>query len=73
MSVENAGRALAFQVRVKLIEGAGGREILPVYWEDNYFELLPGEKRVLHVSYPRGSGARPVVEAEAWNAPAATN
>ncbi|PYQ15625.1 MAG: hypothetical protein DMF80_08480 [Acidobacteria bacterium] len=73
VSVENAGRALAFQVRVKLIEGAGGREILPVYWEDNYFELLPGEKRVLHVSYPRGSGARPVVEAEAWNAPAATN
>jgi exo-1,4-beta-D-glucosaminidase len=68
VSVENTGTALAFQVHLKLTEGAGGAEILPVYWEDNYFALFPGEKRELRVSYPHGAAQSPVVEAEAWNA-----
>jgi exo-1,4-beta-D-glucosaminidase len=72
VTIANTGSALAFQVRVKLTDGAGGPEILPVYWEDNYFALFPGEKRELHVSYPRGAAKSPVVEAEAWNAAHAT-
>jgi hypothetical protein len=40
-----------------------------VYWEDNYFALMPGEKRELTVRYPAPKGT-PAVEAEAWNAPA---
>jgi exo-1,4-beta-D-glucosaminidase len=71
VTVENAGGALAFQVRLKLTDGAGGEEVLPVYWEDNYFALMPGEKRELAVSYPAPKGA-PAVQAEAWNAPAAS-
>jgi exo-1,4-beta-D-glucosaminidase len=67
--VENKGQALAFQVHLKLTDGPGGAEILPVYWEDNYFELLPGEAREVTVTYPLGQrkGA-PAFEAEAWNA-----
>jgi exo-1,4-beta-D-glucosaminidase len=72
VSVENVGKALAFQVRVKLTSGPGGAEILPVFWDDNYFALFPGEKRELRVSYP-GGAKTPAVEAEAWNAPRATN
>ncbi len=71
VTVENTGTALAFQVRLKLTDGTGGADILPVYWEDNYFALLPGEKRELTVSYPVPKAA-PVVEAEAWNAAAVT-
>ena len=26
---------------------AGGEEVLPVFWEDNYFSMLPGEERLL--------------------------
>jgi len=73
VTVENTGQALAFQVHLKLTEAAGGREILPVYWEDNYFALLPGEKRELRVTYPRGAAKSPAVEADAWNALRATN
>lgn len=68
--VTNTGRALAFQVRLKVIDPSTGNEILPVYWEDNYFELFPGESRELRVSYPRprgGPAAEPRVEVEAWN------
>jgi exo-1,4-beta-D-glucosaminidase len=68
VSLENVGQALAFQVRLKLVEPAGGEEILPVFWEDNYFALFPGEKREIRVAYPRESGASaPEVEVEAWN------
>src|SRR5438094_435157 len=42
VNVRNSGRALAFQVRLKAADPSTGNEILPVYWSDNYFELLPG-------------------------------
>jgi exo-1,4-beta-D-glucosaminidase len=63
--VENTGSALAFQVRLKLTRE--GEEVLPVLWEDNYFELLPGEAREVGVSHAPASG-RLAVEATAWNA-----
>jgi exo-1,4-beta-D-glucosaminidase len=66
--VTNTGPALAFQVHLKLSDAADGRERLPVHWDDNYFALLPGESREIAVSYP--AGGAPVVEADAWNAPA---
>ena len=69
VTVENAGKALAFQVHLKLLSAKGGEEILPVYWEDNYVALFPGEKRELRVSYPASAAKAPVVEADAWNAP----
>jgi len=68
--VRNTGRALAFQVRLKLADPSTGTEILPVYWSDNYFELLPGEAREVAVSYLRtGAQGNPTVTAEAWNTP----
>jgi exo-1,4-beta-D-glucosaminidase len=68
VTVANTGPALAFQVHLKVIDAANGAELLPALWEDNYFELLPGERREIGVSYPRGQrGAPPRVTAEAWN------
>jgi exo-1,4-beta-D-glucosaminidase len=64
--VANTGRALAFQVHLELIDPATGAEILPVYWDDNYFELLPGEDRTISVATARTT-VRPRVTAEAWN------
>jgi exo-1,4-beta-D-glucosaminidase len=73
VTVENTGKALAFQVHLKLTLRAGGAEILPVYWEDNYLALFPGEKRELRVAYPGVGGKAPAVEADAWNAGRVTN
>ncbi len=70
--IENTGKALAFQVHLKLLDGKGGREILPVFWEDNYFPLFPGESRQITVAYPKGkAGSAPALEADAWNVPVA--
>ncbi len=67
--VRNTGPALAFQVRLKLAD-TSGEEILPVYWEDNYFALFPGESRELTVSFPGRPSGQPRITAEAWNADA---
>lgn len=68
VGVENTGSALAFQVRLKVLDPASGEEILPVFWDDNYFTLFPGEKREIRVAYPHRNGrAAPEVEVEAWN------
>lgn len=65
--VENPGKSLAFFVRLKV--NSGGEEILPVVWQDNYFSLLPGEKREVSTRY-RASAlgtAEPAVEIDGWN------
>ncbi len=68
VTVSNTGKALAFQVRLKLIDRSSGEEVLPVFWEDNYFALFPGETRALTVSLPATARGRLHVTAEAWNA-----
>jgi exo-1,4-beta-D-glucosaminidase len=69
VTVENPGKALAFFVRLKVNKGSGGKEILPVIWEDNYFSLLPGEKREVSATYRSAElgNAKPDVEVSGWN------
>jgi len=42
-----------------LTAGQDGVDMTPVFWEDNYFSLLPGETRVVRVSY--AAAAQPTV------------
>ncbi|MGC2195795.1 MAG: glycoside hydrolase family 2 protein [Terriglobales bacterium] len=69
VTVENPGKTLAFFVRLKVNRGKGGDEILPVIWEDNYFSLLPGERREITASYRSAAlgSAKPSVEVSGWN------
>jgi exo-1,4-beta-D-glucosaminidase len=65
VTVENPSRTLAFAVRLKVNDPADGQEILPVLWQDNYFSLLPGEKREISATYKYPG--KPVVEVNGWN------
>ncbi|HYK88280.1 MAG TPA: beta galactosidase jelly roll domain-containing protein [Acidobacteriota bacterium] len=76
VTVENPTQSVAFFVHLKLNDGLPeydeeqnfhDQEILPVLWEDNYFPLVPGEKRNLTVTYRAKAGAVPVVEVQGWN------
>ncbi|HWZ98190.1 MAG TPA: glycosyl hydrolase family 2 [Candidatus Dormibacteraeota bacterium] len=49
VALENTGSGLAFLVRLRLVKGKDGAEILPIFWEDNYISLLPGERREVQV------------------------
>jgi len=69
VSVENPSKALAFFVRLKVNKGPKGKEILPVIWQDNYFSLLPGEKREVTATYRADElgAAQSGVEVSGWN------
>jgi exo-1,4-beta-D-glucosaminidase len=58
-------------------------EVLPVIWQDNYFPLLPGEKREITATYRKqdlqlestsgdtpswaGKVGKPTVDVDGWN------
>jgi exo-1,4-beta-D-glucosaminidase len=67
VTVENPSKSLAFFVRLKA--NKAGQEILPVIWQDNYFSLLPGEKREVSATYRASDlgAAKPAVEVSGWN------
>jgi len=45
MEVENPSDNLALSVELMILDAESGHFIAPVYLDDNYFSLLPGEKR----------------------------
>jgi exo-1,4-beta-D-glucosaminidase len=66
ITISNTGQALAFQLRLKAVDAAG-TEVLPVYWQDNYVSLLPGERREIAVALPTWNGAVTAIHVEGWN------
>ena len=65
--VENPSRRLAFMVHLRLTDAAG-QDVLPILWDDNYFSLMPGERREISAHYdPALLHGAPVVKVEGWN------
>jgi exo-1,4-beta-D-glucosaminidase len=69
VTVHNPDAHLAFFVHLKVVNSEDGEELLPVRWEDNFFSLLPGERRTLTARYALWDSrlARPAVRLEGWN------
>jgi exo-1,4-beta-D-glucosaminidase len=69
VTIENPGTALAFLVRLRLLKGKDGPEVLPVFWEDNYFALLPGQKREITAEVRNSdlAGLQPVLAVDGFN------
>jgi exo-1,4-beta-D-glucosaminidase len=69
VTVKNPGNSVAFMVHLRVTRGKGGEEILPVFWSDNYFSLLPGEQRMVAATYDSFSldGKEPVVALDGFN------
>lgn len=69
VTVTNAGKTLAFFLRLQVLKGVRGEEVLPVFWQDNYISLLPGESREVTATYrlqDLGAGL-PVLKVSGWN------
>ena len=69
LKIVNPSNNLAFFLRLRISQGSGGEEVLPVLWQDNYFSLMPGEIREITAIYKHSdlNGTAPVVEVEGWN------
>jgi exo-1,4-beta-D-glucosaminidase len=47
----NKTKYLAFAVNPKIIDSVNNELITPIYWEDNYFAMLPNEQKHLRVKF----------------------
>jgi exo-1,4-beta-D-glucosaminidase len=69
VTLENPGPDLAFAVNPKILKLTTREPILPVKWEDNYFSLLPGEKRAVKVEFDMKDTTdnRLILKVDGWN------
>jgi exo-1,4-beta-D-glucosaminidase len=69
VTLENPGAQLAFLVRLRLLKGKEGPEVLPIFCDDNYLSLLPGEKRELSIKVRNSDlgGASPTLAVDGFN------
>jgi exo-1,4-beta-D-glucosaminidase len=69
VAIENPGKDLAFAVNPKILKKTSMEPVLPVFWDDNYISLLPGEKRTINVNFDSKDlgGEEPVLEVDGWN------
>ncbi|MGA8037965.1 MAG: sugar-binding domain-containing protein [Candidatus Acidiferrales bacterium] len=74
VQIKNPSDHLAFQVRLAIRKSGQGGEILPVFWEDNYISLMPGETRELTAQYVPDAAVFGGVELRVtgWNVDPAT-
>jgi len=67
VELENPTDRVALLIKMTPMNPDGSR-ILPAYLEDNYFSLLPGEKRVIEVEYPaEAAPGQAQVGLRGWN------
>ena len=66
---KNLSPSVAFMVHLRLTRGKSGEDVTPIFWSDNYFSLLPGEKKTVTARFDLSSldGAAPELVVDGWN------
>ncbi len=74
VKVKNPSEGIAFQVHLRATKGKEGDDIVPIFWDDNYFSLLPGEEKSVIATYDlKDAGGKPaVLELDGYNIAPAT-
>jgi exo-1,4-beta-D-glucosaminidase len=74
IKVKNPSNSVAFQVHMRVTKGRGGEDLVPIFWDDNYFSLLPGEEKTVTVyaSIEDLGGNEPILELDGYNVVPAT-
>jgi exo-1,4-beta-D-glucosaminidase len=69
VEIENPTPTLALMVEINVYKSDTGDVVLPVFWEDNFVTLLPGEKRKVKGFFVQDDlgGAEPEIKFRGWN------
>jgi exo-1,4-beta-D-glucosaminidase len=69
VTIANPTKSVGFMVHLRLTKGKGGEDVTPVFWDDNYFSLLPGENREVRARYAAAAldGKESQLEVGGWN------
>jgi len=62
-----AGNPVAFFNRLSLVDPKSKKRILPVFYDDNYVSVLPGESKKVVMDYTPSSAETPLVSLDGWN------
>ncbi|HEY1790475.1 MAG TPA: glycoside hydrolase family 2 [Verrucomicrobiae bacterium] len=67
--ISNPTPNVALMIRLKMIRANSGERILPIFYEDNYFSLFPGESRTMSIQFADSdlAGEQPKLAVEGWN------
>ncbi len=69
LHVKNTSGSVAFMVHPRLTKGPDGDDLVPIFWDDNYFSLLPGEEKSVAVSFAVADlgGSEPALTIDGYN------
>jgi exo-1,4-beta-D-glucosaminidase len=69
LRIKNTGSSVAFMVHPRLTKGPDGDDLVPVFWHDNYFSLLPGEEKAVTASFLKSdlNGQHPSLYIDGYN------
>lgn len=69
VTLDNRGSQLAFFVELEVVGAKSGQPAAPVFWDDNYISLLPGETRTIRATVPAHAlgGEEPVLRYQGMN------
>lgn len=67
--LENTTRTPALMIRLKVAGNSSGERILPAFFSDNFFSLLPGESKTIRITVNARDcrGEKPVVDISGFN------
>jgi exo-1,4-beta-D-glucosaminidase len=69
VKLKNPSANLAFMVYLDMKTNVNNASVVPVFWDDNYFSLLPGEERIIsgHCHTSDLHGGKISVTVKGWN------
>jgi len=67
--IKNPSNSVAFLVRLRASKREDGDDVTPVFWDDNYFSLLPGEEKNVSGYFATADleGKRPALTIDGYN------
>ena len=69
MALENKSNTPALLIRVNVLGASSGEQILPMFYSDNYFSLLPGEQKTVNIHWADADtrGEQPKIVVSGFN------
>jgi hypothetical protein len=69
VTLSNPSKVAALMIHIQLRKKSSNERVLPVYYDDNYVSLLPGESRTIKVEAASKDlgGDKPLVAVDGWN------
>lgn len=69
VELTNTSTSVAFVVNPKVLSALTREPVLPIFWQDNYFSLLPGEKRTIEMQLDASlvTDSKLLFKLDGWN------